>query len=146
MCISISTVQEDKVNQIEIQLSNASGVPFYRQIVDRIALSIRSGRLQPEMKLPSVRELAGRLLVSLITVRRSYADLEGAGLIIRRQGQGTFVAKEIEVATQEQTRAEARTLLADAMDHAIQLGLGEAELRIVINELLTQRGGKDGNA
>ena len=77
---------------IDIILSNASGVPFYRQIVDQMADMIRAGTLDPGSRLASVRELALQLQVSLITVRRAYADLEAAGLIVRRQGQGTFVA------------------------------------------------------
>ena len=80
---------------IDIILSNASGVPFYRQIVDQMADMIRAGTLDPGSRLASVRELALQLQVSLITVRRAYADLEAAGLIVRRQGQGTFVAMDV---------------------------------------------------
>ena len=67
---------------LDLQLSNASGVPFYRQIVDQMADMIRAGILEPGARLASVRELALQLQVSLITVRRAYADLEAAGLIV----------------------------------------------------------------
>ena len=103
------------MNKLSITLTSASGVPFYRQIVDQVAQFIRSGQLQPTTQLPSVRELASQLLVSLITVRRSYADLEASGLIVRRQGYGTFVAKEIKVASKEQSVAEARASLSQAI-------------------------------
>jgi GntR family transcriptional regulator len=78
-----------RVHRPPVELSGASGVPFYRQIVDQIAGLIRSGQLAPGTQLPPFRDLAPQLRVSLITVRRAYADLEQAGLIVKRQGQGT---------------------------------------------------------
>lgn len=132
------------MKRLPIQLSGASGVPYYRQIVDQVAQSIRSGQLPAKSRLPSVRELAAELLVSLITVRRSYADLEAAGLIVRRQGQGTFVADEIEVASREQARAESRAMLTDAVAGARRLGVTGNELRRLIEEVLAQQGEEDG--
>ncbi len=115
------------MDKLPIHLSQASGVPFYRQLVDQLAGLIRSGQLSPNTRLPSFRELAPQLLVSLITVRRAYADLEAAGLIVCRQGQGTFVAGEIETASRRQALAEARALIESALVRARQLGLhGEA--------------------
>ena len=90
------------MEQLTIQLSDASGVPYYRQIVDQVALLIRSGQLPPNALLPSVRELAKQLLVSLITVRRSYADLEAQGFIVRRQGHGTYVSGKARKAPKKQ--------------------------------------------
>ncbi len=134
---------------LPLQLSDASGVPYYRQIVDQVAQFIRSGQLAPSTRLPSVRELASQLLVSLITVRRSYADLEAAGLIVRRQGQGTFVAEEVEVASRERALADGRAILSSAIAHARRLGLQGEALRATIEELLSQdgfpKGEKDGD-
>jgi GntR family transcriptional regulator len=132
------------VARIRILLSDASGVPFYRQIVDQIAQFIRSGQLPPSAQLPSVRDLAGQLLVSLITVRRAYADLEAAGLIVRRQGQGTFVAEQVETASREQALTEARALLSDALAQARRLGLQGQDLREHVNELLAGKGEENG--
>ena len=118
------------MSELPLQLNAATGVPFYRQIVDQVAELIRSARLEPGSRLPSFRELAPQLRVSLITVRRAYADLEQAGLITRRQGNGTFVADGVETASKRHARAEARTQLATAVARARQLGLSEAELRV----------------
>ncbi len=106
VCILSYTLSGIAMQELSIQLSGASGVPYYRQIVDQMAQSIRSGHLPAKSRLPSVRELAAQLLVSLITVRRAYADLEVAGLIVRRQGRGTFVADQIDVASRQQARAD----------------------------------------
>ena len=49
------------MDHLSIQLSDASGVPFYRQIVDQVAQFICSGQLAPNSRLPSVRDLAAQL-------------------------------------------------------------------------------------
>ena len=131
---------------IPLNLSQASGVPFYRQIVDQVSDLIRSGRLAPEAQLPSVRLLAGQLMVSLITIRRAYADLENVGLIVRRQGYGTFVAGEVEVASRKQSISEARSALGRAIEQAQRLGLEGDALRDVIDELLAKQEGNGNGA
>ena len=127
---------ESLLDQWSLELSDASGVPFYRQIVDQLAELIRSGRLAPGARLPSVRDLAAQLMVSLITTRRSYADLEAAGLIVRRQGQGTFVAEEPEGASREQALVEGRQLLTDSIVRARRLGLSADDIRRFVDKAL----------
>src|SRR5512144_2649305 len=124
------------MDRLPIHLSQASGVPYYRQIVDQVAGLIRSGQLSPNTRLPSFRELAPQLLVSLITVRRAYADLEAAGLIVSRHGQGTFVAGQIEAASRRQALAEARALVESALARARQLGLRGEALRAHLDRLV----------
>ena len=126
------------MDHLALKLSDATGVPYYRQIVDQVAELIRGGQLRSGAQLPSVRDLAGQLLVSLITTRRAYADLEVAGLIVRRQGYGTFVAEEIEMATQEQARSETREHLEGAVGHARRLGLSDPEVREIFDEVLEE--------
>jgi len=125
-----------------LRLSDATGVPYYRQIVDQVSHLVRSGQLPAGTQLPSVRELASQLLVSLITIRRSYADLENAGLIIRRQGHGTFVAEEVTMASKEQALKQTRNHLAQAVTHALQMGLDSAAVREIFDEVL-EKGGED---
>ena len=129
------------MSQLEIRLSDASGVPFYRQIVDQMADMVRAGTLQPGSRLPSVRELALQLEVSLITIRRAYADLEAAGLIVRRQGQGTFVAEDVGKAAAKQARQDAQIALEQAIDRARQLGLDDAEINTIITRHIQSTGG-----
>ncbi len=101
---------------LPMSLSEATGVPFYRQVVDQVAELIRSGQLTAGSRLPSVRDLSRELLVSLITVRRAYADLEAAGLILRRQGQGTFVCEDVEAASRRRALEQA-CIGAGRVDH-----------------------------
>ncbi len=126
------------MEKLPIRLSQASGVPFYRQIVDQLSGLIRSGQLLPSARLPSFRELAPQLLVSMITVRRAYAELEAAGLIACRQGQGTYVASGIEGGARRAALATARAELEGAVTHARQLGLRGPALRTAVERLLEQ--------
>jgi GntR family transcriptional regulator len=144
VCIITYTLPEEAMTTLPIRLSEASGIPFYRQVLDQVSGMIRSGELPPGTRLPSVRELSRHLLVSLITVRRSYADLEAAGLIVRRQGQGTFVAENVAPASRRIAVEEARNRLAEAVSRARQLGLRGGELRGCIEELLAGEEEEDG--
>ena len=73
-------------------LSAAAGAPLYLQIIDSLKREISEGRLEVGAPLPSFRQLAEDLLVSVITVKRAYEELEREGIIYRRQGLGTFVS------------------------------------------------------
>lgn len=131
------------MTNLPISLSDATGVPYYRQIVDQVAELIRAGQLPADSRLPSVRDLSRTLLVSLITVRRAYADLETAGLIVRRQGQGTFVAGDVRTASRKRALEEAGTTLREALARARQLGLRGGLLRETLEELLSGEGETD---
>lgn len=122
--------------QLPIELSEASGVPYYRQVIDQVGELIASGELSAGDVLPSVRELAAQLLVSLITIRRAYAELEAAGMVVRRQGLGTFVADDVEPASRRQKRRDAHRALAEAIARARQLGIDDAEIRVTVDQLL----------
>ncbi|MCK6501819.1 GntR family transcriptional regulator [Myxococcota bacterium] len=121
---------------LPLTLRQASGVPFYRQLHDQLSALITSGALPPGTLLPGVRQLAQDTLVSLITARRVYADLEAAGLVERRQGQGTYVRAPAPDA-RAQARDEARQVLADAVIRARQLGLADAEQQAFLATLWT---------
>ena len=73
-------------------VSPAAPGTLYEQIVDRLKREVSEGRVKPGAALPSFRALAEDLLVSVITVKRAYDELEREGIIYRRQGLGTFVA------------------------------------------------------
>ncbi len=124
------------MSELSINLSQASGVPYYRQVEDQIKELIRSGQLRPGSQLPSVRDLARQLLVSVITIRRAYEDLEGARLITLRQGQGTFVADDVEQGTKREAMGEARGALLAVIRHCVRLGLDRSTIGSLFETLL----------
>jgi GntR family transcriptional regulator len=71
---------------------HTSDVPLYVQIADSLLDRIESGRLLAGDRLPPERELSEALGVNRLTLRRALRVLESQGLLIRRQGSGTFVA------------------------------------------------------
>jgi GntR family transcriptional regulator len=121
-------------------LSSASPEPLYQQIVDGLRREISEGRLPAGALLPSFRELAAELLVSLITVKRAYADLEREGLIHRRQGLGTFVAAHAQDRSREAKADRARGLLREALREAREAGLDEDELETLLRTVRKERG------
>lgn len=65
--------------------------PPYAQVVDALRREIEQGVLRPGAKLPTHQQLVSQYKVSIGTVKRALGELQGAGLIISRQGQGAFV-------------------------------------------------------
>jgi len=66
-------------------------LPAYRAIADALASDVREGRLAPGDRLPTQRELAELLEVSIGTVTRAYTEAERRGLVSAEVGRGTFV-------------------------------------------------------
>jgi GntR family transcriptional regulator len=89
-----------------ILIDTRSGVPFYRQIIDKILLGIAAGHLKPGERLPTVRQLAIDLKVNTNTVSRAYRELEIRGVVNTHRGTGTFVAAEPGGAEDEAKRLE----------------------------------------
>jgi GntR family transcriptional regulator len=75
-------------------LSQTDGRPMYLQIIEQIKKRITLGDWPPGYKLPSIREFAVDLRVSVITVKRAYQDLESEKVIVTQQGKGSFVSED----------------------------------------------------
>src|SRR3984957_18085402 len=109
-------------------ISPAAAGPLYQQIVDGIKREVLADRLTAGSALPSYRVLAEQLLVSLITVKRAYEELEREGITFSRQGLGTFVAARGNDRTRADRRATARSALRSAIHAARQAGVTDREL------------------
>lgn len=78
------------------RLNAADATPLYLQLQGRLRAAIRDEMLPPDAALPAERLLAEELQVSRITVRKAIEGLVTEGLISRRRGAGTFVARRLE--------------------------------------------------
>ena len=76
-----------------ILIDNRSGAPIYEQICTQLKAQIISGALAEGESLPSIRNLAKDLRISVITTKRAYEELERQGFIFTLAGKGSFVAK-----------------------------------------------------
>ncbi|WP_394137157.1 GntR family transcriptional regulator [Cytobacillus oceanisediminis] len=79
---------------MQIIISNSSKEPIYEQITNQIKSYILAGDLQEGTALPSIRQLAKDLHISVITTKRAYEELEKAGFIYSIVGKGSFVAEQ----------------------------------------------------
>ncbi|MGH7969914.1 MAG: GntR family transcriptional regulator [Limisphaerales bacterium] len=116
-------------------ISPAADGALYQQIVDRLKREVSEGRLAPGEPLPSFRQLAEDLLVSVITVKRAYEELEREGIVYRRQGLGTFVAERGLDRSREAKLTAARDLLRQAFREAAEAGLKSAEILDLAREI-----------
>jgi GntR family transcriptional regulator len=120
-------------------ISAAAAGPLYQQIVDGIKREVLANRLTAGSALPSYRALAEQLLVSLITVKRAYEELEREGITFSRQGLGTFVAARGNDRTRAEQRAMARAALRSAINAGRQAGITDRELlQMLRDELKSQ--------
>jgi len=118
-------------------LSATDKKPMYLQIVEQITSKVLLGDWPAQMALPSIRELAADTQVSVITVKRAYADLEQAGVIVTHAGRGSFVSAQPDLQQQLQQQ-ELAQLLSAAVAVARQLQLSDAELFARLQQQLTQ--------
>ena len=109
-------------------ISPAAPGTLYEQIVNRLKREVSEGRVKPGAALPSFRALAEELLVSVITVKRAYEELEREGIIYRRQGLGTFVADHGYDRSREAKLNTAQELFREATREAAEAGLKPAEI------------------
>ncbi|MBG9914986.1 GntR family transcriptional regulator [Bacillus sonorensis] len=77
---------------MNILISNASDEPIYMQIVNQFKEQIVKGELAEAEPLPSIRNLAKELKISVITTKRAYDELEKEGFIVTVAGKGSYVA------------------------------------------------------
>jgi GntR family transcriptional regulator len=114
-----------------VNLDPGDARPLYLQIMDEVRRALLVGTLRAEDPVPSVRELAARLVVNPRTVLQAYQELEREGVLYVRRGQGTFVAPGVRADRLGVAREVARRALLEARRN----GLGVDELIKTIREL-----------
>ena len=111
-----------------IIINNKSGVPIYEQIYNQIKSQIISDSVSEDEPLPSIRNLAKDLRISVITTKRAYDELEKDGFIYTVAGKGCFVApKNIELLRENNLK-----LIEEHLSESIQLA---KSCKLQINDL-----------
>ncbi len=91
---------------MKIVILNTAKIPIYEQIKEQIKAAIYSGELVEGEVLPSIRQLARDLKISVITTTRAYNDLEQEGFIVSVPGKGCFVMPKNSELIREQSLRE----------------------------------------
>ena len=120
---------------MRIVLSYESGVPIYEQIKEQIKASILSGQLPEDQPLPSIRQLARDLKVSVMTITRAYSDLELEGFVHTMPKKGVYVKKVNQEEVRKQYKQETQTALQAAVTSGKMAGLTMADLHALLDSL-----------
>lgn len=120
---------------MRIVLSYQSSIPIYEQIKEQIKASILSGELAEGMQLPSIRQLARDLKVSVITTTRAYSDLELEGFLQTVPGKGSYVKGIDSVLVKAKYLNETKDVLASAIKLGKMAGLTLEDLHKLLDEL-----------
>ena len=125
----------DKLNII---ISNTAGIPIYEQIKEQIKAAIFNGDLKDGDLLPSIRQLAKHLQISVITTMRAYNDLEQEGFIVSVQGKGSYVKPKNPELIKEQKLLEVEENLLAAIDAARLVKLSKDDLISMLKFLIEE--------
>ena len=120
---------------IEFHLDPRSGVATYLQIVQQVKEALRLGFLGIGDQLPTVREVVADLAINPNTVAKAYRELEREGLVLARQGRGTFIVGTLaqdSLHHHDALRAELERWLAAAR----RAGLDDESIRALISATL----------
>jgi GntR family transcriptional regulator len=109
-------------------ISQADPRPMYLQLMDQICQRIATADWPAGHELPSIRALAADVRVSVITVKRAYLELERQGVIVTRQGKGSFVAEGADVGLRLREQ-ELEGLLKSVASLSLLLGVSVEELQ-----------------
>ena len=113
---------------MNIFIDNKSGLPIYDQIYSQIKSQIISGALREDQLLPSIRNLAKDLGISVITTRRAYDELEREGFIYPVAGKGCFVAAKNTELLREENLRQIEERLQEIRDLAAACGLSREDI------------------
>ncbi|MEI5907018.1 GntR family transcriptional regulator [Bacillus spongiae] len=113
---------------MHLSISLNSGVPIYMQIVEQVEKQILTGQLKEGELLPSIRNLAHNLKISVITTKRAYDELEKKGLVNSVAGKGTFVSMSNQKSIRDIKYRKLEIQLQEVISESKALGLSREEL------------------
>ena len=117
-------------------ISQTSGIPIYKQISDAFRSDILQGKYKQGEFLPSIRELARDLRISVITTMKAYEQLEAEGLVTASQGKGFYVNAQDSEMLKEQHLRKVEAALSEAIAAAKIAGMSDQELMDTLKALI----------
>jgi GntR family transcriptional regulator len=130
------TVPDRQEDKVKIIISNSSPLPIYEQIKQQVKAAILSGELKENEPLPSLRELAKDLKISVLTTMRAYNELEQEGFVTSIQGKGYYVMPRGSQLMQEQFLREVERALEEAVKAAALANISGEQLMEMLKLLL----------
>ncbi len=118
---------------MKMLISNSSSVPIYEQIKNSIIEQIVNDELKEDEAIPSIRNLAQDIKISVMTIKKAYDELEQEGYIISRQGKGTFVAPKNTELAKEKAQKEIEEYISKIVDISIKFDIDKKEIIDIFN-------------
>ena len=122
-----------------MKISQTSGVPIYQQIADAFRADILAGKYKDGEYLPSIRELARDLKISVITTMKAYEQLQTEGLVTAVQGKGFYANAQDSELLKEQHLRKVEESLQNAIFSADLAGITDKELTEMLEALLRMK-------
>ena len=133
ICVyTVYTVYMAAALDIQFILSQTDGRPMYLQIMEQVQQRVAVGDWPRGSKLPSIRDLAVALNVSVITVKRAYLELERNGVIVTQHGKGSWIADTTQ--PDRLQRQELNRQIDRLLKLSRSMGLSTKELMDLIEE------------
>lgn len=113
---------------MNIVLSTASDEPIYLQIYNQIVRQIVNREIEPGTQLPTIRNVAQDLRISVIPVKRAWEELDRSGYICTSVGRGTFVADLAPHELDSKKSGRTEEFIDQTLRKAAELGLSPPDL------------------
>ena len=123
---------------MKIIVKNKSELPIYEQIEQQMKAQILDGTIKEDEQLPSIRQLARDLKISVITTTRAYNDLADEGFIISVAGKGYFVAPRDNELLRERMLYEMEDALEKAVKSGRDAGLSDEEIAAALRKFMEE--------
>lgn len=124
---------------MKVIISTYSELPIYSQIKEQIKEQIMSGLIPENTTLPSIRQLARDLGVSVITTTKAYNELEIEGFILPKQGKGCIVLPRDNNVIKEQYLKKIEEYFEIAISNAYSCNIENDELIMILKNLLKNK-------
>ncbi len=121
---------------MKVVVSNQSDLPIYVQIKEQIKEQILNNSLKENESLPSIRQLAKDLGISVITTTRAYNELEQEGFIATTPGKGSVILPRDNAMVREQYLKRIEEAFLLAIENAKYAGIENEELMLILRNLL----------
>ncbi len=125
-----------------LHLNPESSLPLFEQIERYWIYRIAAGDPAPGERIPSVRDMAQRVLVHPNTIVNAYGCLERSGIILPRRGIGMEVTAEAPGICQAKREALLSQRVRELFSEAEQAGMNRAEVTRLVRDIMNQMGGK----
>jgi GntR family transcriptional regulator len=122
-----------------IRLDTSSYTPIYEQIKTEIRSQIVLAVFKPGEALPSIRDLAAKLVINPNTVARAYRELEQEGFITTRKGKGCFVSDQSASLLQEEKQVIMKRIVDRSVEEAKKYGFSAEEVKLAFEKSMQER-------